>query len=64
MHEAVEEVETIALDDALNVDIAPDGTVYGIEFLNANAQLSSMDDGSLVIENQELGTQLTVPLPR
>lgn len=30
------EVETIRVSDELNVDIAPDGTVYGIELLNAN----------------------------
>ena len=32
-------VETLRLSDSLNVDIAPDGTVYGIELLNANKQL-------------------------
>jgi len=30
------EVETIHLTDDLNIDIAPHGEVYGIEFLNAN----------------------------
>jgi uncharacterized protein YuzE len=33
------EVETVRLSDEVNIDIAPDGTVYGIELLNANAQL-------------------------
>ena len=33
------EVDTIRVTDELNVDIAPDGSVYGIEFLNANEQL-------------------------
>lgn len=33
-------VETIRLSDELNIDIAPDGSVYGIELLNANAQLT------------------------
>jgi uncharacterized protein YuzE len=33
------EVETVRLSDELNVDLAPDGTVYGIELLNANEQL-------------------------
>jgi uncharacterized protein YuzE len=30
------EVESIRLSDGLIVDMAPDGTVYGIELLNAN----------------------------
>jgi uncharacterized protein YuzE len=33
------QVETIRVSDELNVDIAPDGTAYGIELLNANHQL-------------------------
>lgn len=41
------EVETIRVSDELNVDIAPDGTVYGIELLNANDQLHAGDDGAL-----------------
>jgi uncharacterized protein YuzE len=42
-------VETIRITDALNVDLAPDGTVYGIELLNANEQLQEGDDGMLVV---------------
>ena len=37
------EVETIRLSDTLNVDIAPDGTVFGFELLNANEQLLGED---------------------
>jgi uncharacterized protein YuzE len=44
------EVETIRVSDELNVDIAPDGSVYGIELLNANAQLRAADGGRLVLE--------------
>jgi uncharacterized protein YuzE len=33
------QVETIRVSDELNVDLAPDGSVYGIELLNANEQL-------------------------
>ena len=36
LHEKAEQVETIRVSDEINVDIAPDGTVYGIELLNAN----------------------------
>jgi uncharacterized protein YuzE len=35
--ETTERVETVRVSDELNVDVAPDGTVYGVEFLNANA---------------------------
>ena len=34
------EIETLRISDELNVDMAPDGTVYGIELLNANEQLT------------------------
>ena len=35
------QVDTIRIGDELNIDIAPDGAVYGIELLNANEQLRS-----------------------
>jgi uncharacterized protein YuzE len=30
------QAETVRVSDEMNVDLAPDGSVYGIEFLNAN----------------------------
>ena len=57
LQEKTGEIETIRVSDELNVDIAPDGTVYGIELLNANEQLGAADDGLLVIVNQALGEQ-------
>jgi uncharacterized protein YuzE len=42
-------VTTLKISDEMNIDIAPDGTVYGIELLNASEQLAE-DHGSLVIE--------------
>lgn len=48
LREKTTEVETIRISDALNVDVAPDGTVYGIELLNANEQLQEGDDAMLV----------------
>jgi uncharacterized protein YuzE len=50
LREKTAEVETIRVSDELNVDLARDGTVYGIELLNANEQLRAGDDGRLVIE--------------
>lgn len=32
-------VRTVQVSDELNVDLAADGTIYGIEFMNANDQL-------------------------
>lgn len=49
------EVETIRISEELNVDLAPDGTVYGIELLNANEQLQASDDGALIVVNEAIG---------
>lgn len=58
------DVETIRVSDALNVDIAPDGTVYGIELLNANEQLQAGDDGDLVVINEALGQRRQMSLTK
>lgn len=34
-------VRTIPVSEDVNVDVAPDGTVYGIELLDARSQLGS-----------------------
>ena len=52
-HEKRGHVTTIKISDDMNVDIAPDGTVYGIELLNANAQLTA-DQGALIVESRGL----------
>lgn len=62
LHEKKVEVDTIRVSDEMNVDIAPDGTVYGIELLNANAQLEAEDDGNLVVINEALGQRQELPL--
>lgn len=64
LHEKTEEVETIHVSDELNVDIAPDGTVYGIELLNANEQLRAGDEGLLVVVNEALGERREIPLAK
>lgn len=64
LQEKSAEVETIRISDALNVDLAPDGTVYGIELLNANEQLQASDDGALVVINEALGERREIPLTR
>lgn len=62
LHEKKAPVDTIRVSDEMHVDIAPDGTVYGIELLNANAQLEAEDGGSLVVVNDAIGQRREIPL--
>ena len=55
------EVETVKVRDEVNIDLALDGSVYGIELLNANALLRDGDQGNLVLELA--GQRIAVPLP-
>ncbi len=64
LQEKTAEVETIRVSPELNIDISPDGTVYGIELLNANQQLGAGDQGSLVVVNEALGDRHEIPLLR
>jgi len=63
LHAKTSEVETIHVSDEINVDLAPDGTVYGIELLNANVQLSREDAGQFVLQNEVTGERTAVKLP-
>jgi uncharacterized protein YuzE len=58
----VVEVDTIRISDEMNIDIAPDGSVCGIELLNVNEQLRSADGGKLAlideVENREVELSL------
>jgi uncharacterized protein YuzE len=56
------EIETIQVSDELNIDIAPDGSVYGIELLNANEQLRASDGGKLVLVDEVAGKEFELPL--
>ena len=62
LRETTAPVETLHLSEELNVDIGPDGTVYGIELLNANEQLKTDAKGSLVVVNEASGESVTIPL--
>lgn len=53
--EKTAEVETIHISDELNIDIAPDGTIYGIELLNAQEQLAGDKLKKFVVENASNG---------
>ena len=46
----------------MNIDIAPDGKVYGIEFLNANEQLNRQELGRLLLINEATGKQSELAL--
>ena len=56
------EVESIRVSDELIVDMAPDGTIYGVELLNANEQLQREDMGGLVVINEATGERSELPL--
>jgi len=60
--EKTEQVETVQVGEDVNVDVAPDGGVFGIELLNANEQLRGGDGGALVIVNDALGHRQEIPL--
>ena len=57
-----EEAETIRVSDELNIDIAPDGSVYGIELLNANEQMRSANGGNLVLVDDVERRKMEIPL--
>ena len=59
-------VDTVELSDDLLLDVGPDGTVYGLELLNANEQLRTAGLAELEIENVESGetTRIKLPFPK
>jgi len=57
------EMETLRISDELNIDLSPDGTIYGLELLNANQQLAVGPQGELVIINESSGARTAVKLP-
>jgi len=60
--EKKDQVETIQVSNELNVDLAPDGAVYGVELLNANEQLRQEDMGKVLIINEATGDRAELPL--
>ena len=55
-------VETVCVSDELNIDLAPDGRIYGIELLNANEQLQGGDDGRIVVMDEAKGEEQALAL--
>lgn len=60
--EKAAEVETLQISDELNIDLSPDGRVFGIELLNANEQLQGQDGGRVLICNEAVGDEKEVVL--
>ena len=50
--EKLAEVKAFRVSDEFVVDVAPDGTVYGIELLNANEQLRREDTSELLTSSE------------
>ncbi|HEY2584415.1 MAG TPA: DUF2283 domain-containing protein [Tepidisphaeraceae bacterium] len=55
-------VNTVRVSDELNVDMAADGSIYGIELLNANEQLSADRRKAIVVENEASGESAEIAL--
>ena len=56
------QVQTVRVSDELNVDLAPDGSAYGIELLNANEQLRAADNGKLILVDEADGREVELSL--
>ena len=57
------DVETVRVSEDINIDFASDGSVTGIELLNANEQLRAGDDGQFVFADEAHGRETKLPLP-
>lgn len=53
-------VRTVQVSNELNVDLAADGSIYGIELLNANEQLAG--EKSFIVENSATRTRRKLAL--
>jgi uncharacterized protein YuzE len=53
-------VETRRISDEVNIDISPDGKIYGIELLNAKEQL--IKEKKISFTNESTGKAFEVPL--
>ena len=61
IQEKTSNVETIMLSDEVNIDISPDGKIYGIELLNATNQLKPQDN-ELVFTDTVTGKKTKIPI--
>ena len=55
-------VETLKISEELLLDLAADGTLYGIELLNANEQLKGENGATLSVINEATGKKEEIGL--
>ncbi len=60
--EKTEQVNSIKLSEDLVVDIAPDGSIYGIELLNVKEQMFGDKLKQILLLNENTGKQTAVEL--
>lgn len=53
--------KTIEISGDLNIDLMSDGSIYGIELLNANEQLRG-DIAAIIVENQRTQQRQEFPI--
>ncbi len=59
--EKKEKVNSIKLSEDIVVDISSDGTIYGIELLNAKKQLKGKKQKRLTLRNNSTGKEIEMP---
>ena len=57
LREKQEPVESIKISEELIIDLSPDGTIYGIELLNAKQQLQDKNSMHFLFLNEATGEQ-------
>ena len=62
-HEKPAQVDTVKISEDLLIDLAPNGTIYGIELLNANEQLLNNETARFILTNEATGKVAEVSLP-
>ncbi|MCA6380666.1 MAG: DUF2283 domain-containing protein [Cytophagales bacterium] len=61
--EKVEQVTSLKISEDLVIDMAADGSIYGIELLNLKDQLFGNRSGGLLLYNENSGNKKEVELP-
>ena len=51
------DIETITVADELHVDLLPDGSVFGVEFLNAAEQFGAGWNGRIEVADRASGKE-------
>lgn len=62
LREKTTDIQTLHISDELNIDLSPDGAIYGIELLNANEQLGFLKENILTFINENNNTKIEMPI--